>query len=158
MPTYLPIVGENILISCIKSCLNGLSSISRSKLIGMQVYNPDGVLIGTIQDVELPIGGNEIGLQVLSKYNMVEKIPWSMVAAAGDIVILKERIELKQPEQIPAASTTKTPSQRQKGGILSSIASMIGRKEKATCPTCGKHLTWIEQYQRWYCYSCGKYP
>jgi hypothetical protein len=26
-----------------------------------------------------------------------------------------------------------------------------------TCPTCGGPLTYIEQYQRWYCYKCKKY-
>jgi NADH pyrophosphatase NudC (nudix superfamily) len=26
------------------------------------------------------------------------------------------------------------------------------------CPTCGKPLTFIEQYDRWYCYNCKKYP
>ena len=29
---------------------------------------------------------------------------------------------------------------------------------KALCPDCGGELTWIEQYERWYCYSCEKYP
>lgn len=29
---------------------------------------------------------------------------------------------------------------------------------KALCPDCGQELTWIEQYQRWYCYGCQKYP
>jgi len=29
---------------------------------------------------------------------------------------------------------------------------------KAVCPDCGGELTWIEQYQRWYCYNCKKYP
>jgi len=27
-----------------------------------------------------------------------------------------------------------------------------------TCPTCGKPLTFIQQYNRWYCYNCKKYP
>jgi hypothetical protein len=27
----------------------------------------------------------------------------------------------------------------------------------ATCPICGGQLTFIEQYQRWYCYKCKKY-
>jgi hypothetical protein len=26
-----------------------------------------------------------------------------------------------------------------------------------TCPTCGGPLTYIEQYQRWYCHKCKKY-
>jgi len=25
------------------------------------------------------------------------------------------------------------------------------------CPTCGKPLTWINEYSRWYCYTCRKY-
>jgi len=26
-----------------------------------------------------------------------------------------------------------------------------------SCPTCGNPLSYIEQYQRWYCYNCQKY-
>jgi ribosomal protein S27AE len=29
--------------------------------------------------------------------------------------------------------------------------------EKATCPDCDGELTYIEQYDRWYCYNCEKY-
>ncbi|MBN2336833.1 hypothetical protein JXL21_14860 [Candidatus Bathyarchaeota archaeon] len=25
------------------------------------------------------------------------------------------------------------------------------------CPKCGKPATWVEQYRRWYCYSCSEY-
>lgn len=28
---------------------------------------------------------------------------------------------------------------------------------KTTCPTCGKEATYVDQYQRWYCYNCQKY-
>jgi len=28
---------------------------------------------------------------------------------------------------------------------------------QSQCPDCGGQLTWIEQYQRWYCYKCSKY-
>lgn len=131
--------------------------------MGMQVYNPDGSLVGVVQDVELPLGEGEISLQVLSKYNLVERIPWSMVGAAGDIVILKEKITLKQPEapqpQPYVAPAVAQPVQQPKAGIVSNITSRLpfGRREKNPCPTCGKELSWIEQYQRWYCYNCGKY-
>jgi hypothetical protein len=30
-------------------------------------------------------------------------------------------------------------------------------QQALTCPRCGKPLTYIEQYQRWYCYSCQQY-
>ncbi|MCS7110206.1 MAG: hypothetical protein NZ956_01895 [Candidatus Caldarchaeum sp.] len=141
-----------------------MASVPRGKLLGMQVYSPDGSLVGVVQDIELPIGEGEISLQILSKYNLIEKIPWSMVGAAGDIIILKEKIPLKQPEIsqpqpyiAPAAAQPVQPQQR--SSVISSVASRIpfGRKEKNPCPTCGKELSWIEQYQRWYCYNCGKY-
>jgi endogenous inhibitor of DNA gyrase (YacG/DUF329 family) len=25
------------------------------------------------------------------------------------------------------------------------------------CPTCGKKATWVDEYQRWYCYNDKKY-
>ncbi len=25
------------------------------------------------------------------------------------------------------------------------------------CPTCNNHLTWIQEYSRWYCYNCKEY-
>ncbi|MDW8084187.1 MAG: PRC-barrel domain-containing protein [Candidatus Caldarchaeum sp.] len=140
-----------------------MSSVPRGKLLGMQVYNPDGSLIGVVQDIELPIGEGEISLQVMSKYNLLERIPWSMVAAAGDIVILKEKMTLKQPEtlqpQTYAPPTVQPAQPQQRGGIVTGVISRLpfGRKEKNPCPTCGKELSWIEQYQRWYCYNCGKY-
>ncbi|MEM0349245.1 MAG: PRC-barrel domain-containing protein [Candidatus Caldarchaeum sp.] len=138
-----------------------MSSIPRGKLVGMQVYNPDGTLVGVVQDIELPIGGGEFGLQILSKYNLVEHVPWSMVAAASDIIILKEKIELKQPEAPPVQTFVAQPQApvQQRGGVISSVTSRLpfGRREKNPCPTCGKELSWIEQYQRWYCYNCGKY-
>jgi hypothetical protein len=26
------------------------------------------------------------------------------------------------------------------------------------CPDCGRPLTFVAQYNRWYCYNCTKYP
>jgi RNA polymerase subunit RPABC4/transcription elongation factor Spt4 len=28
----------------------------------------------------------------------------------------------------------------------------------APCPTCGQPLSFVQQYNRWYCYNCMKYP
>ena len=30
-------------------------------------------------------------------------------------------------------------------------------KMMATCPKCGMHIEYVEQYAQWYCYSCGQY-
>jgi len=59
---------------------------------------------------------------------------------AGDILN-----ELFAPVGAPAAVKPASASKAQKTG------------KTKFCPTCGKEATWIEQYQRWYCYSCQKY-
>ncbi|MEM3397611.1 MAG: PRC-barrel domain-containing protein [Nitrososphaerota archaeon] len=141
-----------------------MSMVPRGKLIGMQVYNPDGTLVGTVQDIALPLGGGEMGLLLLTRAQTTETIPWSKISAVGDIIILKEKIEVKTmaPEvsaQYPIPSTPSmgpTPPKEEKKG-LGVITSVFKRGEKPTCPTCGKPLTYIEQYKRWYCYNCSKY-
>jgi len=138
--------------------------VPRGKLIGMQVYNPDGTFVGTVQDIALPLGGGEMGVLILTRAQTAETIQWSKIAAIGDIMILKEKIEVKTPtpEAGPQYTIPTTPStisalaKEEKRG-LGVITSIFKRKEKPACPTCGKPLTYIEQYKRWYCYNCSKY-
>ena len=47
-------------------------------------------------------------------------------------------------------------------GAPAAVSPAVALKNQKTgnakfCPTCGKEATWIDQYQRWYCYSCQKY-
>ncbi len=145
-----------------------MSMIPRGKLIGMQVYNPDGTFVGTVQDIALPIGGGEMGILILTKAQTTETIQWSRISAVGDIIILKEKLEIKAPtpETMPQPTPqyppmggpipTPAPVKEEKKG-LGAITSVFKRQEKPACPTCGKPLTYIEQYKRWYCYNCGKY-
>jgi len=110
--------------------------IPRSKLIGMQVYNPDATLVGTIKDVGLiPGETGKIVLIVTTKYQRDIEIEWSSVAEVGDIVLLAEKVEITPPTAPAEAPAVETK----------------------ICPTCGQPATWIEQYKRWYCYNCKKY-
>jgi len=44
------------------------------------------------------------------------------------------------------------------GSIKKITHRTIGSGSEApSCPKCGKPATWIEQYQRWYCYDCKEY-
>jgi len=144
-------------------CSPSLGMIPRGKLIGMQVYNPNGTFVGTVQDIALPLGEGEMGIVVTTRAQAMETIPWSKISAVGDIIILKENIEIKvpsvemtAPQAFPAPQMPSTESRA--GGALKSITGVFKRGgERPTCPTCGKPLTYIEQYKRWYCYNCGKY-
>jgi len=113
-------------------------SVTRERLIGMQVIDGDGCLMGTVRDISFTIGKMGILLYVEGKDGSAKEVPWEDVQAVGDFVILKARptqvteTQVAQPVQ-PAAQA------------------------QPICPTCRGPLTWIPQYQRWYCYKCKKY-
>jgi hypothetical protein len=50
---------------------------------------------------------------------------------------------------------------REKGGLML-VPSPSPPSPQSTaapmCPTCGQPLTFVQQYGRWYCYNCKKYP
>ncbi|MEM1665964.1 MAG: PRC-barrel domain-containing protein [Nitrososphaerota archaeon] len=136
-----------------------MSGLTRSQLIGKQVYNPDGTLVGTINDVELIIDRNEVALQVQTKYRTTEYVPWTKVNAVGDIVLLKEKVEIQAPQVAPPPEAPKPASQtvtEKLGEIDESLKSLV-KSSGVKCPTCGEKATYISQYKKYYCYKCAKY-
>ncbi len=111
-------------------------SVTRERLIGMQVIDGDGYLVGTVRDISFTIGRMGISLYVEGKDGSTREVPWEEVQSVGDFVLLKPRpaqvLEAQQPQQVQQA-------------------------QAPVCPTCKGPLTWIPQYQRWYCYKCRKY-
>lgn len=66
----------------------------------------------------------------------------------GDTLELVEA-EIEKPE------STQRQFQTEPGRIPTKLKSSFSAKP--TC-NCGKGLKWIKQYDRYYCYSCRKYP
>lgn len=111
-------------------------TVTRERLIGMQVIDGSGFLVGTVKDISFAIGKPGILLYVEGKDGTAKEIPWEEVQAIGDFVLLRMRPTQAAVTQLPQpAAQAQTP----------------------TCPTCNGPLTWIAQYQRWYCYRCRKY-
>ena len=96
----------------------------------MQIIEANGRLFGKVTDVLFSVGQNGVTLVAEKKDGAVEYIPWSNIQAASDFILLRSTQNQTAPE------SQKTPP---------------------TCPTCSKPLTWIPQYQRWYCYNDKKY-
>jgi len=122
--------------------------LTRDALVSMQVIDAKGRLIGKVKDVVFAVGKMGISLTVESEYGETQNVAWEEVQAASDFIILKPVAQSTyqqntyQPVQQPA-QTVAQPAQQQ--------------AEQPICPTCHKPLTWIPQYQRWYCYNDKKY-
>ncbi|MEM2568142.1 MAG: PRC-barrel domain-containing protein [Candidatus Bathyarchaeia archaeon] len=98
-------------------------AVTKDMLVGMQVIDAEGRIVGTVKDVSFIVGKTGISLYVEGKKGESRNIPWDEVQAVGDFILLK-------PEQA---------------------------QTQPTCPICKGPLTYIPQYQRWYCYACKKY-
>ena len=57
---------------------------------------------------------------------------------------------------LEAEGVTK-PEVKQKEIAETKKKAVTEAKPEQFCMECGSKLTWIQQYQRWYCYKCHKY-
>ena len=117
--------------------------LTRDALVSMQVIDAKGKLLGKVKDVVFAVGKMGIALTVEND-DGEQTVAWEEVQAASDFIILKPVAQTAyQPQQQQPVQTAAQPAQQQSTQPL--------------CPTCGKPLTWIPQYQRWYCYNDKKY-
>lgn len=108
-------------------------SITKDKLIGMKVIDSKGSIVGTVTDIGFTVGKAGTSLIIEDKDGETREVSWeSEVQGAGDFVLLK-----------PQAATPVAVVSQQQGAPV--------------CPTCGGPLTYIQQYQKWYCYKDQKY-
>ena len=114
--------------------------LTRDALVSMQVIDAKGRLIGKVKDVAFAVGKMGISLTVENDDGETQNVAWEDVQAASDFILLKPQA-IQQTTYQPAQSMTQ-PAQQ---------------STQPVCPTCGKPLTWIPQYQRWYCYNDKKY-
>lgn len=114
--------------------------LSRDALVTMQVIDAKGQILGKVKDVVFAVGKMGIALSVEKANGEIQTVGWDEVQAACDFIILKP---IPETAQISQAQQQTQPSQQQTTQPL--------------CPTCGQPLTWIPQYQRWYCYNDKKY-
>jgi sporulation protein YlmC with PRC-barrel domain len=114
-------------------------TLTKDRLIGLQVIDSQGNKAGTVQDIAFTIGKVGQSLIVETENGEVKEFDWEDVQAAGDFVLLK-------PPKVQAQSYG-----------TQSMAQQTQQSPAQVCPTCGGPLTYIPQYQRWYCYKDQKY-
>ena len=115
-------------------------AMTKDRLIGMQVIDSEGNATGTVQDIAFTVGKMGMTLIVESKKGDSTEIDWEDIQAAGDFVILKAK-----------------SGQAQVSGAQPMMQQQPAQAQSQICPTCGGPLTFIPQYNRWYCYKDKKY-
>jgi sporulation protein YlmC with PRC-barrel domain len=112
-------------------------AMTKDRLIGMRVVDSEGYDVGTVQDIAFTVGKVGMTMIVQTKKGETKEIAWDEIQAAGDVVVLK-------------------PPTAQAQAVGAQPMGQPGQ-QAPVCPTCGGPLTYIQQYQRWYCYKDKKY-
>ncbi len=123
--------------------------IPQSKLIGMQVYDPDCLFIGTVKEIGIVPGEGTITLFISTKAGSTIEVEWGDVKTVGDIILLSKKVEIPQPTTVAVAPAAQPAP--------AAVAPAAGQPPAPLCPKCGKPGTWIPQYKRYYCYNCKQY-
>lgn len=115
-------------------------ALTKDRLIGMQVIDSEGNNSGTIKDIAFTVG--KVGMTLIIETGNGEdmEVPWEQIQAAGDYVILKP-----------------VPGQTQTFGQQPTSQPQQAQAQQPICPSCKGPLSYIQQYQRWYCYKEQKY-
>jgi len=106
----------------------------------MTVIDSEGNIVGTVKDVGFTVGRAGISLSVEDKEGDIRDFAWDSIQGAGDFVLLK-----------PSAAQPSFAAQPVQA------AQQAAQPAQPLCPTCGRPLTFVQQYQRWYCYNDKKY-
>jgi sporulation protein YlmC with PRC-barrel domain len=115
-------------------------SVTKDRLVGMTVIDSEGNIVGTVKDVGFTVGRAGISLSVEDKDGDIRDFAWDSIQGAGDFVLLK-----------PSAAQPSFAAQPVQA------AQQAAQPAQPLCPTCGRPLTFVQQYQRWYCYNDKKY-
>jgi len=115
-------------------------AMTKDRLVGMEVIDSEGNTVGTVKDIAFTVGKMGMTLIVESKKGGNSEIAWEDIQAAGDFVILKAK-----------------SGQAQVSGTQQVMQQQPAQAQSQICPTCGGPLTFIPQYNRWYCYKDKKY-
>ena len=116
-------------------------NLNRDTLVSMQVIDSEGNLVGKVKDVAFAVGKMGISISVVNDEGETRNIEWEDVQAASDFIILKPIVHNEVQTQQPTQAVQQQPQQQ----------------TQPLCPTCNRPLTYIQQYQRWYCYNEKKY-
>jgi sporulation protein YlmC with PRC-barrel domain len=71
--------------------------VTREKVIGMQVVDQRGVVVGTVKDIAFTVGMEKIALVVETKDKEEIHVQWTDVAAIGDLVLLRTHMPETPP-------------------------------------------------------------
>ncbi|MBS7609395.1 PRC-barrel domain-containing protein [Candidatus Bathyarchaeota archaeon] len=125
------------------------SFIKRGDLLGKQVIENRGLIIGNVRDVAFSFSEDKIELALTVQVGSQEiNIPWHEVQAVGDVILLKVSRDKVRPSAVPAPTPVPGPTPTPPPPSTTLPPIVIER----SCPECGHRNPPNAKY----CVKCGK--
>lgn len=88
--------------------------LSRDNIVGKQVINGNGIILGIVKDIAFDLPGGKISITVTDEKKKDTEITSDDISAVGDVVLMKrlEKAEVVEVPQKPSPAVTqaaKTP-------------------------------------------------
>jgi|WetSurMetagenome_2_1015567.scaffolds.fasta_scaffold894950_1 sporulation protein YlmC with PRC-barrel domain len=113
-------------------------TLTKDTMANMEVINSEGNRIGNVEDISFTVGNLTVTLILKTKTGESRQVAWEEIQSVGDYVVLKP------------------PGGQQSTALV--VQSQVQQNQQVQpCPTCGQPLTYIPEYQAWYCYNEKKY-
>lgn len=112
--------------------------MTREKIIGLQVVDTRGIIVGTIKDFSFSVGKNEISLVVSSSSGSEIIVPWKDVQGAGDVVLLSKPVQ-----ELVQRSQDRPTVPKIKEGVGVTKCARCGASAPSVakfCPKCGTSM------------------
>lgn len=77
--------------------------LTREKMLGLQVINSDGYIIGRVKELSFVVGETENALIIENEQGKETEVLWNEVSAGGDVILLKPKEEVELKEKQPAS-------------------------------------------------------
>jgi sporulation protein YlmC with PRC-barrel domain len=105
------------------------------QIIGLQVIDTRGSMIGNVKDISVDFAGKSISFRVTAKNSTELDFSWDDVQSVEDVVLLKKEVDLPSPPADHASNTSNTPT----------VQPLI------ICPSCGASTPAHAKF----CSKCG---
>lgn len=111
--------------------------LSREKMVGKQVIDSEGTIVGNLKDISINLEDKEIALLVVARTGAEVNIPSEDVLRVGDVILLSKEVKLPPPPKgappAPSAAPPALPTAPNK------------------CPKCG----YLNALDSKFCIKCG---
>jgi len=130
--------------------------LSRDKIVGKQVIDSNGMILGTIKDIAFDLAQSKMSITIADEKGKETEVSSDDVSAVGDVVLLKrpreaQVVEAVSPRVKGVVEAVEAPARSSPPTGPASQPSVKAPTSPGLCPNCG----YQNELASHFCIKCG---